>query len=374
VRRRLAELLADLRALPDRQREALVMRELGDLSFRDIAQALECTEAAARQTVFEARTSLAHFDAGRDLSCASVQRSLSDRDNRLLRTRRVRAHIRGCHCCRAFDAALRTRRSDFALLLPTLAGPGTGLVALSTGAALRRLVQASAGGAAAKAAALGMVGILGAGAAGAALTGGTGSGGHVRALRPGVGAGELTPGRVDRSGPLGGSGGGAGDTAARRRATSLGTGDSGGVGPAGVPGRGLLGRPASGPAAASHAHPAGAPVAHQRSAASGPGGGGAGGQRRLPAGGPGARLLGGAGQVVHRAIAPVPSAAQGVVGAGAGAVSRSPGVAATVSGAAQGAAGTAASDVARAPGAATSGLPVRRVAPGLAAVAGAPPG
>jgi RNA polymerase sigma factor (sigma-70 family) len=44
---------AQVRSLPDKQRQAVALRFLGDLSHREIAQVMETSEAAARRNVFE---------------------------------------------------------------------------------------------------------------------------------------------------------------------------------------------------------------------------------------------------------------------------------------------------------------------------------
>lgn len=44
------ELWAAVRALPSKQRAAVVLRYVNDLRYRDIAQILDCSEAAARQS------------------------------------------------------------------------------------------------------------------------------------------------------------------------------------------------------------------------------------------------------------------------------------------------------------------------------------
>ena len=54
-RARLRQLVADLRALPERQRGALVMRELSGLSHAEIATALGITAPQAKQAILEAR-------------------------------------------------------------------------------------------------------------------------------------------------------------------------------------------------------------------------------------------------------------------------------------------------------------------------------
>ncbi len=45
------DLWAAVALLPDKQRGAIALRYLGDLQYADIATALDCTEAAARQNV-----------------------------------------------------------------------------------------------------------------------------------------------------------------------------------------------------------------------------------------------------------------------------------------------------------------------------------
>jgi RNA polymerase sigma factor (sigma-70 family) len=57
-REEIAELLGRLRALPDSQRAAIVMRELEGLSHEEIAAALGLTGGAARQTIYRARRAL----------------------------------------------------------------------------------------------------------------------------------------------------------------------------------------------------------------------------------------------------------------------------------------------------------------------------
>jgi RNA polymerase sigma factor (sigma-70 family) len=121
-RARLALLLADLRELPERQRGALVMRELGGLPHEDVALALGVSVGAAKQTVFEARRSLAEFSEGRAMACEEICRTVSDGDGRALRSRRVRAHLRDCSGCAAFAAAIPERSADLRALAPPLPG------------------------------------------------------------------------------------------------------------------------------------------------------------------------------------------------------------------------------------------------------------
>jgi RNA polymerase sigma factor (sigma-70 family) len=126
ARERLRQLIADLRVLPERQRGALVMRELGGLSFEQIGAAFDTSPAAARQTVYEARLGLQEMESGREMECEAVRRRLSDGDRRVHRRRDVRAHLRQCASCREFEAAMGSRRHDLAAIapLPALAAAG----------------------------------------------------------------------------------------------------------------------------------------------------------------------------------------------------------------------------------------------------------
>jgi RNA polymerase sigma factor (sigma-70 family) len=128
-RSRLETLVADLQELPDRQRSALVMRELSGLSHADIAGALEISVSAAKQAIFDARTGLQEFANGRAMNCADVQRVISERDGRALRGRPLRAHLRGCEACRTLREAIGARRADLAAIAPPLpAAAATGLL------------------------------------------------------------------------------------------------------------------------------------------------------------------------------------------------------------------------------------------------------
>jgi RNA polymerase sigma factor (sigma-70 family) len=147
-RARLAQLRSDLRDLPERQRAALVLRELSGLSHEEIADVLHSSARAVKQTIFEARTALHQCAEGRAMVCADVQRVLSDGDGRVMRGRRVRAHVRSCRACRQFGAALAQRPADLAVLAPALpSAAGAALLAqLLPGAAASVTSTAGAAG------------------------------------------------------------------------------------------------------------------------------------------------------------------------------------------------------------------------------------
>jgi RNA polymerase sigma factor (sigma-70 family) len=154
TRERLRRLLTDLKELPERQREVLVMRELAGLGFEEIGSALDTSGAVARQTLYEARQSLRQMEEGREMSCETVTKALSDGDGRVTRRRDVRAHLRNCARCQAFREEIKSRQHDLAALspLPALAAAGMlqGLIGGSHGAAAGGSLATTLGGGAAK--------------------------------------------------------------------------------------------------------------------------------------------------------------------------------------------------------------------------------
>src|SRR4051812_45373814 len=109
-RERLTALLADLERLPERQRSALVLREVRGLSDAEIGELLAISSAGVRQAVFEARTALKDFTAGREMACAAVLEMIGGGDRRRLRARQVRAHLRSCPSCHAVHEGARVPR------------------------------------------------------------------------------------------------------------------------------------------------------------------------------------------------------------------------------------------------------------------------
>ena len=135
MRERVTVLVENLRDLPERQRGAIVMRELNGLDYDDIAIALGVSPAAARQAVYEARVALTALEEGRQMECDTVRRSISARDGRMLRGRRLRAHLRGCRSCTNFSEQVEVRTSALSSIFPPLpAAAGAGILASLLGA------------------------------------------------------------------------------------------------------------------------------------------------------------------------------------------------------------------------------------------------
>lgn len=149
ARERLRTLLADLEQLPERQRAALVMRELSGLDFDQIGTAFGSSAAVARQTLYEARLSLRQLDAGREMRCAEVMQELSDADGRVTRRREIQGHLRTCADCRAFRDEIAKRHEDLAALAPLPIAASAGLLkgVLGSGAAASAAGAGGLGGA-----------------------------------------------------------------------------------------------------------------------------------------------------------------------------------------------------------------------------------
>jgi RNA polymerase sigma factor (sigma-70 family) len=138
-RERFAGLIGDLQCLAERQRAALVMRELSGLSIEEIAAALSTSPGAAKQSVFEARTALQEFEQGRAMECEAVRRAISDGDRRVLRARKIRAHLRACPGCRDFELMISKRTAELHAFAPPLP-------AVAASAMLARLLAHGMGG------------------------------------------------------------------------------------------------------------------------------------------------------------------------------------------------------------------------------------
>jgi RNA polymerase sigma factor (sigma-70 family) len=160
-RGRLRDLLADIGELPERQRGALVMRELAGLDFEQIGEALDASPAAARQILYEARRGLQQMSEGREMDCEAVAAILSERDRRVVRRRDVRAHLRGCLECRRFGEAIGTRKETLAGISP--------LPAVAAAAIAKGTLSGAAGGGASTGGAGAAAGVAGASAKTAAI-------------------------------------------------------------------------------------------------------------------------------------------------------------------------------------------------------------
>ena len=122
-RESLRRLIADVRRLPDQQRSALLMRELGGMSYTDMSDALGVTIPAVKSLLVRARLGLAQALEARDTACSEIREELILSHDRGLRPNATaRRHMRDCAGCREFRHDLRGVSRRFAAIVPTL-GP-----------------------------------------------------------------------------------------------------------------------------------------------------------------------------------------------------------------------------------------------------------
>jgi RNA polymerase sigma factor (sigma-70 family) len=154
----LQELLADLQELPDDQRAALVLSELGAHSHDEIAMILEVRKDKVKALVFQARESLVTSRRARETPCHEVQEQLATLRGGALRRAPISRHVERCPNCLAFKAEVQRQRAAMAIILPAapslalksaVLGPligGSGIAAgLGAGAAVAEVATSAAG-------------------------------------------------------------------------------------------------------------------------------------------------------------------------------------------------------------------------------------
>jgi RNA polymerase sigma factor (sigma-70 family) len=123
-RQDLRDLLADLARLPDDQRAALVLAELGDVAHDEIATVLGVPRERVKALVFMARSSLIASRTARDTPCAAIRKELAGLRGGTPRRTTLRRHLRECPGCRAFRAQVAEQRRALAAALPVQASDG----------------------------------------------------------------------------------------------------------------------------------------------------------------------------------------------------------------------------------------------------------
>lgn len=176
----LEDLVEDVKNLPETQRTALMLREMGDLSYDQIAEAMDTSIPSVKSLLVRARVSLAEAAESRRLSCDEVRLELGAVSEGLQKlSSPARRHVADCERCRAFKKELSTTNRKLTMLAPV--GVFAAMKAL---AALKIFGGATYGGAAS----VGSGAAAGAGA-GATAAGGAGAAGAAAAAAGGVAAG-----------------------------------------------------------------------------------------------------------------------------------------------------------------------------------------
>jgi RNA polymerase sigma factor (sigma-70 family) len=191
----LRHLLADLAELPDDQRAALLLFEIGALERNEIAAVIGCEPKKVKALVFQARSHLWNSRTARETACEEICEQLATLSGGALRRAPLRRHLRDCPGCNAFEAETKRQRAAMAIVLPVLpsaalkgaimsaiAGGSTAAGVTATGAAggaaatgvaVSSAATGAAGGGLATAgavkAALAVLGIAAAGTGGVAL-------------------------------------------------------------------------------------------------------------------------------------------------------------------------------------------------------------
>jgi RNA polymerase sigma factor (sigma-70 family) len=168
----LQELISDMQELPEEQRAALILSELGDLSHAEVAEVVGCEAAKVKSLVFQARSGLIERREARETPCEEIREQLSTLRGGSLRRGPLRRHLKACPGCAAFREDVKRQRQMVAAILPVIptlglresalaavgvggatgggalvGGGGAAIVAAKTGAAKIGVIAVATGGA-----------------------------------------------------------------------------------------------------------------------------------------------------------------------------------------------------------------------------------
>jgi RNA polymerase sigma factor (sigma-70 family) len=165
----LRELVLEVQRLPEEQRAALVLFELGDQSHDEIAKVLGVRREKVKALVFQAREALLRAQNAREMPCGEIREHLATEAGKVPRRSAIRAHLDRCDACAAYETQVRRQRAALAAIMPL--APTLGLKASVLGSVLGG-GAASGGGGGAAVTGGGAAAAGGAGAGGAAAAGG----------------------------------------------------------------------------------------------------------------------------------------------------------------------------------------------------------
>jgi len=122
-RESLRDLLRDIGTLPEDQRSALILTQLGTLKHEEVARVLGVPTAKVRALVFQARNSLISTRLARETACHDIREQLATLTGGGLRRGNLRRHLVSCSGCRDYQLALKRQRAAIVALLPVVAQP-----------------------------------------------------------------------------------------------------------------------------------------------------------------------------------------------------------------------------------------------------------
>jgi RNA polymerase sigma factor (sigma-70 family) len=114
----LRALLGDLQHLPEDQRSALVLAEIGAHSHDEIGEVLGVKREKVKALVFQAREALGAARTARETPCLDIREELATAHGGALRRGNLRRHLDMCAGCRAFRDQVQHQRAAFSVLLP----------------------------------------------------------------------------------------------------------------------------------------------------------------------------------------------------------------------------------------------------------------
>jgi RNA polymerase sigma factor (sigma-70 family) len=119
-RAEIRQLLGDIQELPETQKTAILLREIDDLSYDQIAMAMDTTIPAVKSLLVRARVGLAEAAESRRLSCDDVRLELGQKAEGLVTklTPATRRHLKDCKTCAAFQIDLKDTNKSLAALAP----------------------------------------------------------------------------------------------------------------------------------------------------------------------------------------------------------------------------------------------------------------
>src|ERR1700722_5919198 len=160
----LAMVLDGIRDLPEGQRMALLMRELGGHTYAEIAEFLETDEEAVKGLIARARVGLRTYREATELPCTTARGTMAAEPDGRRYDKTVRRHLRGCASCRGYRDALRDDAKALRAALPIQAGTvatgslSSGMLSAAKGSLLGYGLTQAATTCAASACAVGAIG------------------------------------------------------------------------------------------------------------------------------------------------------------------------------------------------------------------------
>ena len=107
-RAEIRDVMGDIRALPEAQRSALLMREIDTLSHEQIAAAMETTVSSVKSLLVRARISLTEAARARSLTCDEVRLSIAEVEEGIAKAPpEARRHLKACQSCQGFKRDFR---------------------------------------------------------------------------------------------------------------------------------------------------------------------------------------------------------------------------------------------------------------------------